>query len=60
MSEIRITDDIRIDATIDAVWLVIEDPVAHAAWHPCVTEITGGHELGQVRVCTLIVGGKPG
>jgi hypothetical protein len=60
MSEIRITDDIRIDAMVDAVWLAIEDPVAHASWHPFVTEITGGHELDQVRVCTLILGGKPG
>jgi uncharacterized protein YndB with AHSA1/START domain len=60
MSEIRIADEIRIDAPIDAVWTAIADPVAHASWHPFVTEITGGHELGQVRACAVLVGGKPG
>lgn len=60
MSEIRITDEAGIDAPIDAVWLAIADPAAHARWHPFVTEITGGHDLGQVRVCEVLVGGKPG
>lgn len=60
MSEIRITDEIRIDAPIEVVWLAIEDPVTHARWHPFVTEITGGHALDQVRTCALLLGGKPG
>jgi uncharacterized protein YndB with AHSA1/START domain len=60
MSEVRIADEIRVDAPVDRVWLAIEDPVAHARWHPFVTEITGGHELDQVRACAVLVGGKPG
>jgi uncharacterized protein YndB with AHSA1/START domain len=60
MSEIRITDEIRIDAPIDAVWRAIEDPGAHARWHPFLTEITGGHDLDQVRTCAVLLGGKPG
>jgi carbon monoxide dehydrogenase subunit G len=60
MREIRITDEIRIDAPIDTAWLAIEDPVAHARWHPFVTEITGEHEPDQVRTCAVLVGKKPG
>jgi uncharacterized protein YndB with AHSA1/START domain len=59
-SEISLTDQMQVDAPIDTVWLAIEDPVAHASWHPFVTEITGEHELGQVRVCAVLVGGRPG
>jgi hypothetical protein len=31
MSRVRITDELRMEAPIAAVWLAIEDPVAHAA-----------------------------
>jgi uncharacterized protein YndB with AHSA1/START domain len=60
MSEIRITDDIRIDAPIDAVWPAIENPIAHARWHPFITEIIGVHEVDQVRACAVVVRGKLG
>jgi hypothetical protein len=42
------------------VWLAIEDPVAHARWHPFVTEIIGTHELEQVRKRLVLSGKKPG
>jgi hypothetical protein len=60
MSDIRITDQTRVSAASDAVWLAIANPAAHARWHPFVTEITGEHELDQTRACAVLVGGKPG
>ena len=39
MSEVRIVDELRIDASIDALWRAIEDPAAHARWHPFVSAI---------------------
>ena len=60
MSEVRITDDLRLDAPVDVVWRAIEDPVAHAHWHPFVTEIAGGHELHDIRSCSVQIGKKPG
>jgi uncharacterized protein YndB with AHSA1/START domain len=60
MSEVRIADELRIKAPIAAVWRAIEDPAGHARWHPFVREITGNHELGQVRTCSVHVAGKQG
>jgi uncharacterized protein YndB with AHSA1/START domain len=60
MSEVRIADEIRVDAPIAAVWLAIEDPAAHARWHPFVTDIAGEHELDHVRTCSVLVGNKHG
>jgi uncharacterized protein YndB with AHSA1/START domain len=60
MSEVRIADDLRLDAPIDVVWQAIEDPAAHAHWHPFVSAIAGGHELHEVRSCSVQVGEKEG
>jgi uncharacterized protein YndB with AHSA1/START domain len=60
MSEVRIADEIRVEAPIAAVWLAIEDPAAHARWHPFVTLIAGKHELDHVRTCSVLVGNKQG
>jgi uncharacterized protein YndB with AHSA1/START domain len=60
MSEVRIADELRIDASVDVVWHAIEDPVAHARWHPFVSAIAGGHELGEIRSCSVRVGKKEG
>ena len=60
MSEVRIVDEHRLDAPIDVVWHAIEDPAAHARWHPFVTAIAGGHELHEIRECSVQIGKKPG
>jgi hypothetical protein len=60
MSDERIADELRLDAPIDVVWHTIEDPAAHARWHPFVTAITGGHELQDIRSCSVRVGAKRG
>ena len=60
MSEVRIADELRLDAPIDVVWHAIEDPAAHARWHPFVSAIAGGHELHEVRSCSVQVGKKEG
>jgi uncharacterized protein YndB with AHSA1/START domain len=60
MSEVRIADELRLDAPIDVVWHAIEDPAAHARWHPFVSAIAGGHELHEVRSCSVRVGRKAG
>lgn len=60
MSEVRIADELRLDAPIDVVWHAIEDPAAHARWHPFVSTIAGGHELHEVRSCSVQVGKKEG
>jgi uncharacterized protein YndB with AHSA1/START domain len=60
MSEVRIADELRIDAPVDVVWNAIEDPAAHARWHPFVTAIAGGHELHEIRSCSVQVGRKEG
>jgi hypothetical protein len=60
MSEVRIADEIRVEASIAAVWLAIEDPAAHARWHPFVTDIAGEHGLDDVRTCSVLVGNKQG
>jgi hypothetical protein len=60
MSEVRIEDTLAIDASGPEVWHALEDPAAHAFWHPFVTQIAGEHRLGQVRTCSVVVGGKHG
>jgi uncharacterized protein YndB with AHSA1/START domain len=60
MSEVRIADELRLDAPVDVVWRAIEDPAAHARWHPFVSAIAGGHELHEVRSCSVQVGKKEG
>jgi uncharacterized protein YndB with AHSA1/START domain len=60
MSEVRIADELRLDAPIEVVWHAIEDPVAHARWHPFVSAIAGGHELHEIRCCSVRVGKKEG
>jgi uncharacterized protein YndB with AHSA1/START domain len=60
MSEVRIANEVRLDAPIDVVWHAIEDPAAHARWHPFVSTIAGGHELHEVRSCSVQVGKKKG
>lgn len=44
MSELRIADELRLDAPIDAVWHAIEDPAAHARWHPFVNDARSGRD----------------
>jgi hypothetical protein len=60
MSEVCIADELRLDAPIDVVWHAIEDPAAHARWHPFVSGIAGGHELHEIRSCSVRVGRKEG
>jgi polyketide cyclase/dehydrase/lipid transport protein len=57
---VRIADELRLDAPVDVVWRAIADPPAHARWHPFVTAIEGGHELHEIRSCTVQVGRKAG
>jgi hypothetical protein len=59
-SAVRIVDEIRVSAPLAAVWWAVEDPAAHASWHPFVTQIAGGHRLDEVRTCSVLVGAKPG
>jgi uncharacterized protein YndB with AHSA1/START domain len=60
MSDVRIADQIRVEAPVAAVWRAIEDPAAHARWHPFLTGIEGEHALGQIRTCSVLVGTKHG
>jgi hypothetical protein len=60
MTEVRIEDEIRVNASALGVWDAIKDPATHARWHPFVTEISGEHGLGRVRTCSVIVGKKTG
>lgn len=55
-----IKDEIVVKAPVEQVWKAIEDPTAHAAWHPFLTQITGEHSLGSTRRCDVLVGKKPG
>jgi hypothetical protein len=55
-----ITDEVVVNAPADRVWKAIADPGEHVAWHPFATRIDGDHALGEVRRCTVVVGGKPG
>jgi hypothetical protein len=60
MSELRIEDRIAIQASKVQIWLALEAPAVHARWHPSVTEIAGEHRLGEVRTCSVLIGGKRG
>jgi uncharacterized protein YndB with AHSA1/START domain len=57
---VRIADELRLDVPIDIVWHAIEDPAAHARWHPFVSAIAGGHSLHEIRSCSVHVGKKEG
>jgi uncharacterized protein YndB with AHSA1/START domain len=60
MSEVRISDELELDAPVEVVWHAIADPAAHARWHPFVSAVGGGHELNELRSCSVRVGGKEG
>jgi uncharacterized protein YndB with AHSA1/START domain len=60
LSEVRIADELRLDAPLDAVWRAIADPATHAHWHPFVTAIAGGHALHEIRYCSVRIGRKDG
>jgi uncharacterized protein YndB with AHSA1/START domain len=57
---VTIEDQLHLDAEPPDVWTAIQDPDAHAAWHPFVTCIEGTHRLGDERRCAVLVGSKPG
>ena len=50
----------KVTAAPASVWAAIESPGTHATWHPFASEIKGTHGLGEVRECTVQVGGKVG
>jgi uncharacterized protein YndB with AHSA1/START domain len=60
MGEVRIVDEIAVDAPPGALWLAIEDPAVHAGWHPFVTRISGEHRLGARRACDVHLGKRTG
>jgi uncharacterized protein YndB with AHSA1/START domain len=60
MSPVSIADELRLDAPIGVVWWAIADPTAHADWHPFVSEIVGGHELHEIRSCSVHIGKTAG
>jgi uncharacterized protein YndB with AHSA1/START domain len=53
-----VKDEIIVRAPLDRVWKAIEDPTAHAQWHPFLTHIEGEHAPGAVRKCDVKVGSK--
>jgi uncharacterized protein YndB with AHSA1/START domain len=60
MSEVSVADELRLEAPIEVVWRAIADPTSHADWHPFVSAIVGGHELNELRSCSVQVGRKAG
>jgi uncharacterized protein YndB with AHSA1/START domain len=58
MAQVEIKDQLAVPADPATVWAVIKDPIAHADWHPFLTGITGAHEAGAERICSLNLGGK--
>lgn len=60
MTEVRIEDEVVVNAPAGDVWKAIKDPAAHADWHPFVTRISGEHRLGAIRTCSVVVGKKSG
>jgi uncharacterized protein YndB with AHSA1/START domain len=60
MSQVRLEDTLTVEASVGEVWHALKDPAVHARWHPFVTEIAGEHRLGEVRTCSVLVGGKHG
>jgi len=57
---VHIADEVIVNAPAERVWEAIADPGEHVAWHPFATRIDGEHALGEVRSCSVLVGGKPG
>jgi uncharacterized protein YndB with AHSA1/START domain len=57
---VDIADEVIVNAPAERVWKAIADPAEHVAWHPFATRIDGEHALGEVRSCSVLVGGKPG
>ena len=60
MAEVRIDDNVLVEAPASVVWQVVKDPAAHAQWHPFVTTISGEHHLGATRTCAVSLGKKRG
>jgi hypothetical protein len=60
VAEVRIADQVDVAAPTGAVWDAIRDPVAHARWHPFVTEISGEHRRGATRACRVDLGRRTG
>jgi uncharacterized protein YndB with AHSA1/START domain len=60
MRPVTIEDRLHMRAAAPDVWRAIEDPTAHAAWHPYLTAIAGEHRVGETRTCSVLIGGKPG
>jgi hypothetical protein len=60
VAEVRIEDQLVVNAPSDEVWKAIKDPVSHGTWHPFVVRIEGEHRLGAVRTCSVLAGKKPG
>ena len=58
MKTTTLTDEITINAPKNKIWRVIEDASLLPQWHPFVRSVTGKHEVGQVRVCELDMGGQ--
>jgi uncharacterized protein YndB with AHSA1/START domain len=56
----EIADEVIVNAPVDRVWKAIAEPDEHVTWHPFATRIDGGHALGEVRTCSVVVGGKQG
>jgi len=56
----KVTEEITINASPDAVWKVIGDFAGIANWHPAVekSEATKGNEIGSVRTLSIKGGGK--
>jgi uncharacterized protein YndB with AHSA1/START domain len=55
---VEIKDEIVVRAPAERVWKAIEDPVAHAQWHPFLTHVAGEHALGSTRKCDVLIGKK--
>lgn len=60
MAEVRIEDEVLVNAPLTVVWQAIKDPHDHAQWHPFVTRISGEHKLGAIRSCAVSLGKKSG
>lgn len=56
----KVTEEITINASPDAVWKVVGDFAGIANWHPAVEkgEATKGNEVGSVRTLAIKGGGK--
>ena len=56
----KVTEEITVNASPDAVWKVVGDFAGIANWHPAVekSEATKGNEVGSVRTLAIKGGGK--